>query len=327
MFMQTNLINAYILFFITALVLSVVFVVLAKKISIKYKFYDDPGKDSLKIHKMPVSFLGGGAMLGSFLICLAGLWILKKNFGFDFNNLKLAALFVCGIIAWFYGFWDDTYWAERTKIKQGAKILIQVPIAFTLALIFYIVQIKYQFFDIPVLGIFLATMAFLFMQNAVNLHDGIDGLAGSTSFISATAFFIFFVFCNNILASLMSVIIAGSILGFLIFNFKSATIFMGNNGSYFLGFVMVAMALMAASPNRIFYSVLPYLLTSAPILNVAYVFTKRGLKKKSFFEADRSHIHDDILKVAKSPQKVVLCVGVAHIIFAAFGLTLLIVLR
>ncbi|MDD5433080.1 MAG: MraY family glycosyltransferase [Candidatus Pacebacteria bacterium] len=325
--MQTNLTNAYILFFITALVLSVVFVVLAKKISIKYKFYDDPGKDSLKIHKAPVSFLGGGAMLGSFLICLAFAWIFKGYLNLEFNNLKLAALFICGVIAWFYGFWDDTYWAERTKIKQSVKILIQTPIAFIMALVFYIVQIKYQFFDLPMLGIFIAAMAFLFMQNAVNLHDGIDGLAGTTSFISAVAFFIFFVFCNNILASLISVIIAGSILGFLIFNFKSATIFMGNNGSYFLGFVMVAMALMAASPNRIFYSVFPYLLVSAPILNVAYVFTKRGLKKKSFFEADRSHIHDDVLKAVKSPQKVVFCVGAVHIIFAFFGLTLLVVLR
>ncbi|HQK63659.1 MAG TPA: MraY family glycosyltransferase [Candidatus Staskawiczbacteria bacterium] len=322
--MQTNLNSAYILFFIIALILSVIFVLLAKKISVKYKFYDDPGKDSLKIHKAPVSFLGGGAMLASFLICLGLIWIFKKYFNFEFNNLKLAALFVCGIIAWFYGFWDDTYWAERTKIKQGAKILIQVPIAFALALIFYIVQIKYQFFDVPILGIFIAAMAFLFMQNAVNLHDGIDGLAGSTSFISAVAFFIFFVFCNNILAALVSAIIAGSILGFLIFNFKSATIFMGNNGSYFLGFVMVAMALMAAWPNRIFYSAFPYLLLSAPILNVVYVFTKRALKKKSFFEADRSHIHDDILKVAKSPQKVVFCVGAVHIIFAALGLILLV---
>jgi UDP-GlcNAc:undecaprenyl-phosphate GlcNAc-1-phosphate transferase len=325
--MQTNLISAYILFFTSALVLSVIFVLLAKKISIKYKFYDDPGKDSLKIHKAPVSFLGGGAMLGSFLICLSFAWIFKGYLNLEFNNLKLAALFICGVIAWFYGFWDDTYWAERAKIRQSAKILIQTPIAFIMALVFYIVQIKYQFFDLPMLGIFIAAMAFLFMQNAVNLHDGIDGLAGTTSFISSAAFFIFFVFCNNILASLISVIIAGSILGFLIFNFKSATIFMGNNGSYFLGFIMVAMALMAASPNRIFYSAFPYLLVSAPILNVAYVFTKRGLKKKSFFEADRSHIHDDILKVAKSPQKVVFCVGVVHIIFAVFGLTLLIVLR
>jgi UDP-GlcNAc:undecaprenyl-phosphate GlcNAc-1-phosphate transferase len=270
-----------------------------------------------------VSFLGGGAMIGSFLICLASAWIFKRYFNLEFNNLKLAALFICGIIAWFYGFWDDTYWAERTKIRQSAKILIQTPIAFIMALIFYIVQIKYQFFDIPILGIFLATLAFLFIQNAVNLHDGIDGLAGSTSFISAAAFFIFFVFCNNILASLVSVIIAGSILGFLIFNFKSASIFMGNNGSYFLGFVMVALALMAAAPNRIFYSAFPYLLISAPILNVFYVFTKRWLKKKSFFEADRSHIHDDALKMVKSPQKVVLCIGSLHIIFAAFGLTLL----
>jgi UDP-GlcNAc:undecaprenyl-phosphate GlcNAc-1-phosphate transferase len=321
--MQTNLTSAYILFFTVALALSVVFVLLAKKISIKYKFYDDPGKDSLKIHKAPVSFLGGGAILGSFLICLVAMWVFKKYFNFEFDNLKLAALFVCGIIAWFYGFWDDTYWAERTKIKQSAKILIQIPIVFTLALIFYIVQIKYQFFDIPILGIFIAAIAFLFMQNAVNLHDGIDGLAGSTSFISAAAFFIFFVFCNNILASLVSVIIAGSILGFLIFNFKSATIFMGNNGSYFLGFVMVAMAIMAAAPNRVFYSTFSYLLVSAPILNVAYVFTKRGLKKKSFFEADRSHIHDDVLKLAKSPQKAVLYIGIVHIIFAALGLTLL----
>lgn len=319
-----NQIVFYSFLFLVAATLAWIFVSLAKRVSFKYKLYDDPEKDCLKVHKNPIPFLGGAALLGSFLFCLLLVWIFNKSQSLGIEDPKIIALFVGGIIAWFYGFWDDTYWQDRTRIAQGIKIFLQVPIVLTLALIFYNAQIKYQFFNLSLFGIILAAFFFIFVENAVNLQDGLDGLASGVILISSIAFFIFFVFCQNIFGAAVSIIIAGTVFAFLFFNWNPASIFLGNNGSYFLGFLMAAMAIMSASPNRFFYSLFPYLIVGVPIFNTFFVFTKRGLKGRSFFSADRSHLHDDFYKKTGSVPKSVLLIYSFHLIFVILGLFLLI---
>lgn len=304
-------------------VFTIIFIIFAKKISFKYNLYDDPGKDSLKIHKKPISFLGGLAILSSFLLCITLMWIFKKNANFNFENSKIAAVFVSSIIAWFYGFWDDTYWQDRKKITQGAKIFLQIPIVLTLSLIFYIAGVRYQFFNLPVLGILLSAFCFLFIENAVNIQDGLDGLAPGIILISSLAFFILFFLTGNSFGAGLAVIIIGALASFLIFNWHPASIFLGNNGSYFLGFLMVVFALVSAKPDKLFYSLLPYLFLGMPILNVFYVFTKRAINGKSFFLADRSHLHDDLQKIFKFVPKSVLTIYLAQLIFALAGLAFL----
>lgn len=326
---MSNLIQFYFCIFLSAAIISAVFSVLAKKISIKYNLYDDPGKDRgvVKIHKNPIPFFGGAAILGSFLLCLVIIWILSKSENLNLDNSKIIAVFIGSVIAWFYGFWDDTYWQDRKKITQGAKIFLQIPIVITFALIFYNAGIKYQIFDFSLFGIFLAAFLFLFIQNAVNLQDGLDGLSSGVILISSLSFFIFFVYSGNIFAALISLAISGAVSSFLILNWNPASIFMGNNGSYFLGFLMVVLAIMASSPGRFFYSFVPYLFLGAPIANVFYVFSKRWLNGKSFFLADRNHLHDDLYETTNSVSKSVLFIYFLQLIFAVYGLTLLIVLR
>lgn len=314
----------YFIIFLASFIFTTIFIIFAKKISFKYNLYDNPEKDSLKVHKKQVSFLGGSAILSSLLLCLLLIWLFKSNINFNFENLQIAAVFVCSIIAWFYGFWDDTYWQDRKKITQGAKLFLQIPIVLTLSLILYIVHIKYQFFDSSLFGILLAAFFFLLVENAVNLQDGLDGLASGIILISSSAFFIFFFITGNLFAMALSLIIMGALVSFLIFNWQPASIFLGNNGSYFLGFLMVVLAIMAAQPGRFIYSFVPYLLLGAPILNVVYVFVKRGMQGRSFFSADRNHLHDDLYKLTKSVTKSVLSVYLIHIIFVIAGLFLLI---
>lgn len=317
---MNNQIVFYSILFLVSVVFTTIFIIFAKKISFKYGLYDDPGKDSLKIHKNPIPFLGGAAIISSFLLCLVLMWIFKKYINFSFENLRLAAIFVCSIIAWFYGFWDDTYWADRKKITQGAKIFLQIPIVLTLSLIFYIVGIKYQFFNLPILGILFSACCFLFIENAVNLQDGLDGLASGIILISSCAFFILFFVTGNLLGAALAVIIMGALISFLMFNWHPASIFLGNNGSYFLGFLMVVFAMLAARPNELFYSSLPYLFLGMPILNVCYVFAKRAARGSSFFLADRSHLHDDLHRVFNFIPKSVLAIYFIQIVFVLIGL-------
>jgi len=315
----------YFITFLCSAVLTAFFVFIAKKISVRYNLYDNPQNDNLKIHKKPISFLGGATMLGSFLICLFLIWAIKNKAGLTFENSKIIAIFTGSIIAWFYGFWDDTYWQERKKIAQEIKVLLQVPIVLTLALIFYNVQIRYQLFNFSLLDIALAALCFLFIENAVNLQDGLDGLAASVILISSLAFFIFFLFSQNILGALLAVSISGAIFSFLFFNWNPASIFMGNNGSYFLGFLMVVFAIMASSPTRFFYSLAPYFLVGFPIINVFYVFSVRLVEGRSIFQADREHIHDKLYGAKSSVSKSVLFICLIHLFFVATGLFFLLI--
>jgi len=319
-----NFIQNYLFVFSIGASLSAVFLVLAKKISLKYKLYDDPGNDPLKRHKKPISFLGGAAIITSFIICLAIIWIFGKINNFGFTGEKISALFVAGITAWFYGFWDDTYWQKREKIGQSAKILLQIPIVLALAFVLYLSGIKYLILGSALPGIFLAAFLFLFISNATNLQDGIDGLASGIILISLLGFSIVFAFSNHLLLFLVCASVCGALASFLVFNWHPASIFLGNNGSYFLGFLIALMAIMASEPSRFFYSLNPLLIIGFPILNVAYVFTRRILDGKSPFCADRNHAHDHLFVKTNSVVKTVGFIYFFHLVFVTLGVIVLI---
>jgi len=319
-----NLIQNYLFIFSIGVVLSAIFLVLAKRISLKYKLYDDPKNDSIKRHKKPISFLGGAAVLASFIVCLVIIWALGKINNFGFTGEKISALFVAGITAWFYGFWDDTYWQKREKIGQSAKILLQIPIVLALSFVLYLAGMKYLIFGSALPGIFLASFLFLFISNAVNLQDGVDCLASGIILISLLGFSIVFAFYNHLLLFLVCASVCGALASFLVFNWHPASIFLGNNGSYFLGFLIALMAIMASEPSRFFYSLNPLLIIGFPILNVAYVFAKRIIEGKSPFRADRNHVHDHLLMKTNSVVKSVLYIYFFHAILVALGVIVLI---
>lgn len=314
----------YFFIFFIAAALSAIFLVVAKKISRKYSLYDDPQKNDIKRHEEPISFLGGAAMLASFLLCLFLIWVFGKINNFEFESAKILAIFVASIVSWFYGFWDDTYWQEKGKISQKAKIFLQIPVALTLSLIFYSAGFRYQFFDFPLIGIVLASAWFLFIPNAFNLQDGLDGLAAGIAGISLLGFLSFFIFFQNIFLAMVASAIAGAVFSFLIFNWSPASIFMGNNGSYFLGFLISAFAVTCAGQERFFYSLIPILFLGAPITNVLYVFIKRWSNGKSCLSADRSHIHDDLYSATGSVKKSVFMIYFIHFVLVSAGLYLLI---
>jgi UDP-GlcNAc:undecaprenyl-phosphate GlcNAc-1-phosphate transferase len=169
----------------------------------------------------------------------------------------------------------------------------------------------------------LAAFLFILVSNAVNLQDGLDGLAGGVVLISLIGFSIFFVFSGNIFLFLVTAAIIGAITSFMFFNWTPASMFLGNNGSYLLGFLVAFMAIMASSPSRFFYSLSPLFLIGTPLLNVAYVFSKRLLAGRSPFSADRNHIHDDLFRGINSTRGVVLTIYSIQLVSVVVGLILL----
>jgi UDP-GlcNAc:undecaprenyl-phosphate GlcNAc-1-phosphate transferase len=150
--------------------------------------------------------------------------------------------------------------------------------------------------------------------NVINFLDGLDGLAAGVSFFSAVSIF----FVSLLLTvyqpatALLSAILAGSLLGFLPFNFNPAKIFMGDSGSHFLGFALAILAIISGAKMATAFLVLGF-----PILDGLLVVCKRVIRGGSPFQADKSHLHHRLLDIGLSTRAAVIFIWLLTI---AFGL-------
>jgi len=154
-------------------------------------------------------------------------------------------------------------------------------------------------------------------------NDGLDGLAGGSALFSTMVVFGVAVFSHSSLVSLLSIALAGAILGFLRFNFNPATIFLGDCGSLFIGFMLSALALQGAR-NHPRSSPLPFCgLFRLPILETVLSVMRRLIGGRPVFTADREHIHHKLLERGMSHRQVVIVLYAVSALFALLSLFLL----
>jgi UDP-GlcNAc:undecaprenyl-phosphate/decaprenyl-phosphate GlcNAc-1-phosphate transferase len=188
--------------------------------------------------------------------------------------------------------------------------------------------------DLPVLfgahhfpwfvGLPLTVIWVLAITNAFNLIDGLDGLAAGSALFSTMVVFAAALVSSSSLVSLMALALAGSILGFLRFNFSPATIFLGDCGSLFIGFMLSALALQGAqkAPTTIAVAI-PVVSFGLPILETALSIVRRFIGGRPVFVADREHIHHKLLERGLSHRQVVIILYAVSALFALFSLFLL----
>ena len=170
------------------------------------------------------------------------------------------------------------------------------------------------------LGLPLTLLWYLGVMNAINLIDGLDGLASGVSIIILSA-----IACVGVLMGDMSLVpfvlvACGALLGFLVYNFNPASIFLGDTGSLFLGFLVATFSLQGAgSVNPLLALLVIGLIVGYPIVDTALSFTRRFLQGKSPFAPDRDHIHHRVAKwMAPSVKKSVLVLyGIQAVMCAA----------
>jgi UDP-GlcNAc:undecaprenyl-phosphate GlcNAc-1-phosphate transferase len=156
--------------------------------------------------------------------------------------------------------------------------------------------------SLPITVIWLVGMA-----NAINWIDGLDGLAAGVSGIAAVVMLIVTLFMDQLAAALIAASLAGGALGFLRYNFNPAEIFMGDGGSYFMGFTLAGIAVIGlVKTTAITAVVLPYLILAVPIMDMSAVIISRVKDGKSPFTADKSHLHHRLLKAGISHRLTVL---------------------
>jgi len=196
-------------------------------------------------------------------------------------------------------------------LSPFVKLFFQIVAA--TAAFFYGVQmtnLHLPFLDAPIaLGIFslpLTVFWIVAISNAFNFIDGVDGLAGGVTVISALTLGVVAYVTHQPIAALVAAAIAGTMLGFLVFNFHPAKIFMGDSGALFAGFVLASIAVTGVLKTVTATIVLPILILSVPLLDISYSVFRRLARGKSPFRADGEHIHHKLLKAGVSQNRTII---------------------
>jgi len=278
------------------------------------------------LHSRPLPRFGGVAIFLSFLLTFAvalpaGWHHLAVGFGLSFRTLLTILLPGCLIFG--LGVYDDIH-----SVSPYAKVAVQAVAG---AMLF---AGGLRILDLPVLfgshhfpwfiGLPLTVLWVLAITNAFNLIDGLDGLAAGSALFSTMVVFAVALVSGSSLVSLMALALAGSILGFLRFNFSPATIFLGDCGSLFIGFMLSALALQGAQKAPTIIAVaIPVVSFGLPILETALSIVRRFIGGRPVFTADREHIHHKLLQRGLSHRQVVITLYAVSALFALLSLFLL----
>lgn len=239
-----------------------------------------------KVHTVPIPRVGGVAIVIATIIPVAG-WV-ELNSPLLSMLFAIAILFVLGIV-------DDA-----KNLSYKSKFLFQI-LSIALVFIFGFIDVdqSYFVFNDILHGFILLAVYFIFIlgvTNAINLSDGLDGLAGGEALLSFAIIGLLAYETGNLTIALIVLAVIGSIFGFLRFNTYPAKIFMGDTGSLFLGFVLgvLSVALTYGADNA-YAKTLPLLLVGLPVFDTVMVMLIRLGRKQSPFNADRNHLHHKLL--------------------------------
>ncbi|KOA18363.1 putative undecaprenyl-phosphate N-acetylglucosaminyl 1-phosphate transferase [Clostridium homopropionicum DSM 5847] len=283
---------------------------LIKKLAFKIKALDIP-KDARKIHKEPIPLLGGMAIYLSFLITM----ILKEGplVKSEVGILLGATIIVVG------GLIDDL-----KDLRPLFKLAFQVAAASVLIIfgveIFRITNpfpIGSDYLNLGFLVVPITILWVVGVTNALNLIDGVDGLAAGVAFICSVTIFIIAVLNGRREAALFTAILSGAIFGFLPYNFNPASIFMGDTGAQLLGFLLAAISLEGTIKSATTFAIaVPILAFGLPIYDTLFAMIRRKMNGMPIMQADKGHLHHRLLDMGLSQRKVVL---IMYLISAILG--------
>ncbi len=257
-----------ILIFLTALIFSIVGTPIARRIALYVGVVDAPA--ARKMHAAPVPLLGGAAIYASFMV---GLILLgDRAYIRELIGILLGATLVS-----LFGLADD-HWGLHAYLKLGGQLLAGVVLLLGGTQVNLFPSHAWINWAITLLWV-------VGMTNALNLLDNMDGLSGGVTTVAA-AFFMLLAALGNppqVLVGAMAAALVGACVGFLRYNLNPATIFMGDTGSLFLGFVLAALGIKLRFPNNVPWItwLVPVCVLALPIFDTSLVFVSRILRGKN----------------------------------------------
>jgi len=278
------------------------------------------------LHETPLPRLGGLPIFLSFVISiavasLAGLYFPKLVVGPSIRTLLI--ILVPGTLIFLLGLYDDIH-----SVGPYTKFAVQAVAAIMLFAgglrILNLPRLFGAWHLAWPIGLPITVLWVIGITNAFNLIDGLDGLAAGSALFSTLVVFVVATFCGSSLVSLLTIALAGAIVGFLRFNFNPATIFLGDCGSLFIGFMLSALALAGTEKAPTVVAVaIPVVSLGLPILETSLSVFRRVISGRPIFTGDREHIHHKLLQHGMTHRQVVILLYGVCAIFALLSLFLL----
>ncbi|MCL1936250.1 MAG: undecaprenyl/decaprenyl-phosphate alpha-N-acetylglucosaminyl 1-phosphate transferase [Defluviitaleaceae bacterium] len=302
----------YLVAFLAAFSVSIITTPLAKKISIKLNAIDYPKKRGL--HKEPMPRMGGLAIIFGFMAAM----LVLIPFIEEFRTLQFLGFIVGAIIIVILGMIDDIK-NLNSLVKFSVQIIAAVIVVITGTTIEMIMWPTYinpevlEPFSVP-----FTILWILGVTNAVNLIDGVDGLAAGVSSICGFFLMILCILTGSPMAVVFTASLTGSSMGFLPRNFNPAEIYMGDTGATFLGYTLAVSSVMGLFKTYTLLAVIIAILSiSFPILDTAFAMIRRLKNKVPLMSADRGHLHHRLIDMGYSQKQ---AVTILYILSAITGL-------
>lgn len=304
--------------FFSNIIITPILIYLAKK----FQWYDSTNER--KIHISPTPRIGGVGVFISFIIGISVFFILASSshleMGLNFFKYVTLLIAIAGIFT--VGIFDD-YLNLSAKFKFGIQAMLTIML---IVAGFRFKEIYIPFVQQTIsLGWFSYPLTFVWIvgvSNAINLIDGMDGLAGGLSCIGLTSVGLYSLILNDVGLSVLAFALAGSLLAFLIFNFPPAKIFMGDAGSYVIG---LTLAVVPLANNPLYDSVTLYLAITVCIIPICDTLSSMIRRvvfyRVSFFTPDKEHTHHKLLNLGLSTTQILVVIYL--ICFNLCGVTLL----
>jgi UDP-GlcNAc:undecaprenyl-phosphate GlcNAc-1-phosphate transferase len=268
--------------------------------------------------------LGGVAIYLSFIVGIAGTLLAASllHLNIDVSRQRFIYILAAGTLIYILGLCDDIF-----SLKPYVKFAVQAIAAiilYTGGLRILEIPLLFGSRNLHWLSLPLTVLWVLWITNAFNLIDGLDGLAAGSAFFSTVTVFVVSLGGGANMVSLMVVALAGSTLGFLKYNFNPATIFLGDSGSLFIGFMLSALALAGSQKTPTIVAVaIPIVSFGLPVFETVLSVIRRFLNGQPILGADRGHIHHRLLELGMSQRSAVVVLYGASAICGLLSLLLL----
>jgi UDP-GlcNAc:undecaprenyl-phosphate GlcNAc-1-phosphate transferase len=308
------------LLFVLSLVLALLFTPLVRQLAIRWNIVDQPD-NKRKVHKRPIPRIGGVAVIGAYVGSCFLVWAVLRLYpvgesvGFD----AIKALVPAVSLIFLVGLADDLLNLQPWH-KFAAQGLASIMVV---ASGMYIQSVSTLSIPRPI-GMFVTVVWLMACTNAINLIDGLDGLAGGITLVGTATVLIGALMNGNTDLIVAAAPLAGALIGFLVFNFNPASIFLGDCGSLVLGFLLGCYSLLwMATSTTIISAAAPVMALSVPLLDTVLAMLRRFLSGRPLFRPDRSHIHHRLLLRGLSHRNAVLCLYAVGAGAGALALSLL----
>ncbi|MGD6831736.1 glycosyltransferase family 4 protein [Sutcliffiella halmapala] len=299
-----NYIIVFVVGFLVSLLLTPAVIKLAKKIGV----VDKP--NARKVHTVSKPRLGGLSIYGGFIFAIL--------YSTIFVGVTLPMSIILGAtIIVITGFLDDKF--ELSPIIKLLGQLVAALVVLLNGIQIKVITIPFISGDIQISWIvaFVVSLVWIIgITNAVNLIDGLDGLASGVSIIAFSAIFTMALIIGNTMVALLALAVMGSTLAFLFFNFHPSKIFMGDTGSLLLGYLLAVGSLIGLKQVTFVTLIIPIIILGVPITDTLIAIIRRKLNNQAIMSPDKNHLHHRLLAVGFTHRKAVLFIYGIAIYFA-----------